>query len=118
MKSQKEIIKGLVKSSKIKKQLKEKITKILSLHDKMKKSYFYNSPSNASSRRSYEKYNSQTIEFKLGDVIYTVDQVTRCTCSNVYYNLIISANKDVQFNLNASFLTKILDAIYEFYNKK
>ena len=74
---------------------------IINLHDKMKGSYFYHSPSSASSRRSYEKYNSLTTEFEFDGQQIRVEQGTRCSCKNVYYSMSIYINgvcgKDIRF---------------------
>lgn len=58
---------------------------IIDQHENMKNSYFYHSPKNASSRRSYEKNN--TLHF-IGEFAgHELDLLckTSCSCKNVYY---------------------------------
>lgn len=67
----------------------------LTLHDKMKGSYFYSSPGSASSRRSYEKNNSRdTLKFVVDGKEYTWKQTTDCSCRNVYYKSIVTVDGD------------------------
>ena len=81
---------------------KQKIENILTLHEKMKKAYFFAPPQKAKSRREYEEYNSKkTTTTHKGQKI-EVAQITECSCKNVYYKMTIFVNgsqtkKDVRF---------------------
>ena len=82
--------------------MKNQLESIIDLHEKMRGSYFYNPPMSASSRRSYEKYNSLTSEFTFNNQKITVEQNTSCSCKNVYYKMYITIDgqrtkKDIRF---------------------
>lgn len=67
---------------------KEIVAKIAALvHDaeSMKNCYFWNSPSTASARRSYEKkHTHDEITWMDGKDIYTAEFVVTCSCKNIY----------------------------------
>jgi hypothetical protein len=69
-----------------KKELKEinsVLATVKSIKDKkdaVKGSYFWNPPSSANQRRSYEKYHST--EWKIGDTVISLD--CSVSCKNVY----------------------------------
>jgi len=71
-----------MKNQKMIKELKNNLKEAIELHEKMKNSYFWTPPSNASSRRSYEKNNS----FSFAYPGLTVDCETSCSCKNIYYS--------------------------------
>jgi len=66
------------------KKIKNYIGNIIDLHEKMKKSYFWAPPCNASSRRSYEEYNSNSYENKYLGI--RLECNTSCSCKNIYYS--------------------------------
>ena len=58
---------------------------IITQAEKFRHSYFFASPGNASSRRSYEKYNSRDeIQWNDGKDIFTAKFDVSCSCNNVY----------------------------------
>lgn len=59
---------------------KEKVKKFIELSEKLKNAYFFNSYSNARSRRSFENDNSMSIEFK--GIKASID--VKMSCHNVY----------------------------------
>ncbi|MHA2039774.1 MAG: hypothetical protein ACW98X_25440 [Promethearchaeota archaeon] len=67
------------------KEVKENLRFVIDLHSKMKNSFVENSPSKASSRRSYERQNSYSYVFQIGDVIIDTLCTTRCSAANIYY---------------------------------
>ena len=82
-----------------KKQIKKEIEKAIELHEKMKNSFFWSSPAGAASRRSYEKYNSNSCSFEYNNNTITVEQNTSCSCKNIYYTAVIKVNgirKDIR----------------------
>lgn len=80
---------------------------IIKLHEKMKGSYFYNSPMNASSRRSYEQHNSLETTITHNNQEVRVEQNTQCSCKNVYYKMSIYINGNITTK-NISFVKKLL----------
>lgn len=92
--------------------LKTKLEAVEDLHDDMANSYFYTPPKISIKRRLYEEKKSNSCEFTLGSVEYKVEQKTNCSCNNVYYYMEIISSEKVVFNLNISFIKKILDGIY------
>jgi hypothetical protein len=89
---------------------KNQLESIINLHEKMRGCYFYSSPQNASSRRSYERYNSLTSEFEHNNQKITVIQDTECSCKNVYYSMKIYID-DKLVNKDIRFVKKILNAL-------
>ena len=86
------------------------LEKVIELHEKMKNSYFYSSPSSATSRRLYEKYNSLTTELSAkGDKIEII-QDTSCSCKNVYYSMKILINGNSS-GKNISFVKKLMKEV-------
>ena len=72
---------------------------IVDLHDEMRNCYFWNPPTRASDRRSYEERRSNFLEFSINSTEYEVSQKTSCSCKNIYYTLIVMVNgekKDVR----------------------
>lgn len=67
------------------KELLEKIDDAISFHEKFKNAYFFEPPSSASSRRSYEKYNQRDIKFSYNGMNYPYSSRVTCSCKNVYY---------------------------------
>ena len=66
--------------------IKEEILDIIEQHEKFKNSYFWNPPSSASSRRSYEEKNSRNdIAFDHDGKHFEISQSVSCSCKNVYY---------------------------------
>ena len=58
---------------------------IIATAEKFKNAYFFNSPKNASGRRSYEKlYSIPETAFEYNGDTYTVEYNVTCSCSNVY----------------------------------
>lgn len=68
-----------------KKQLKKEIEKIIALHEKMQRSYFFSSPASAAARRSYEADHSQTVTGEIAGHSFDFSCETKCSCKNVYY---------------------------------
>ncbi len=51
----------------------------------MKNSYFWSSPCNASSRRSYEnRHSHDMVTWQDGKDVYTAEYSVSCSCRNVY----------------------------------
>ena len=51
----------------------------------MRNAYFFHSPINAGSRRSYEKYHSHDmVEWEDNGHTYTAKYTVSCSCANVY----------------------------------
>lgn len=63
-------------------ELKNALGEAIDLHEKMRNSYFWNPPTHASSRRSYEKQNSFYYAMYPG-LVLNCD--TTCSCKNIYY---------------------------------
>ena len=81
------------------KPTRAKIRQIVNLHTKMKSSFFWRPPPNASGRRSYEKSHSNSISFTHEKKKYVIRQSTECSAKNIYYSLNISVNgmkKDIR----------------------
>lgn len=58
---------------------------IIATAEKFKNAYFFNSPKNASGRRSYEKlYSIPETAFEYNGDTYTVEYNVTCSCNNVY----------------------------------
>lgn len=70
------------------------------LNEKMGGAYFYRPPSNAAGRRSYEKWNSISGEFRLKGDLYHVSLNTDCSCKHVYFSRNITVN-GVKKNIKA-----------------
>ena len=81
------------------KSLKSDLKRIIKIHDEMRFSYFWSPPCSANQRRSYESKNSNSVQFLLNGIEYKIDQITDCSCSNIYYSLAIFVDgkkKDVR----------------------
>lgn len=65
------------------------------LHEQMKGSYFYKSPSDANSRRRYEQNHSLKSIFHYNGNEYEVSQNTTCSCNNIYYKMQIYENEQL-----------------------
>lgn len=67
------------------KEIVAKIEAIVNEAESMKNSYFWNSPSTASARRSYEKKRTHDeISWTDGNDTYTAEFVVTCSCKNIY----------------------------------
>jgi len=64
---------------------REVVDNILQLHEDMKKSYFFKSCGNATSRRRFEKLNSFSFVGDINGHHLESNQDTVCSCKNVYY---------------------------------
>lgn len=65
--------------------MKSNIERIIHQAEKFKGAYFFTPPTNASARRSYEKYNScPEITWEEGGHTYTAEFIVCCSCRNVY----------------------------------
>jgi len=65
---------------------KKEVESIIQLHEKMRKSYFWNSPSHAHERRYYEKKNSSEFNFiSENGIPINLKCITKCSCKNIYY---------------------------------
>lgn len=64
----------------ISEKAKEAIQIYLRLNEKFRNSYFWSSPSGASSRRSYEQKNS----FEYEDEKFSLSFQVSCSCRNIY----------------------------------
>lgn len=62
-----------------------KIGMMLATADRMKNAYFWMPPTNAGSRRSYEKQNSvPVITWKENGHVYTAEFRVWCSCAHIY----------------------------------
>ena len=67
------------------KEIVAKIEALVEDAETMKNSYFWNSPSTASARRSYEKkLTHEEISWIDGKDTYTAEFVVTCSCKNIY----------------------------------
>jgi len=81
------------------KPTRTKVRKIVDSHEKRQSAFFWSPPSNASSRRSYEKSHSNSISFTHGKKKYVVEQSTECSAKNIYYSFGVTVNgvkKDIR----------------------
>lgn len=78
------------------KELLEKIEDAISFHEKFKNAYFFDPPSSANSRRSYEKHNQKDIKFIYDGKEYRYNARVTCSCKNVYYNGVFSVDKVIK----------------------
>ena len=78
------------------KELLEKIEDAISFHEKLKNAYFFDPPSSASSRRSYEKQNQRDIKFAYNGMNYSYRGYVTCSCKNVYYYGTFSVDKVIK----------------------
>lgn len=63
----------------------EKIGTVIETAERMKNAYFWNPPTSASSRRSYEARNTTpTFTWKESGHVYTARFETVCSCAHVY----------------------------------
>ena len=85
-----------------KQEIISKLEAVIELHDKMKGCYFYTPPHTASKHRFYEEVNSLKTEFEYDGDSIVIEQVTSCSCRNVYYSVTYYINgkyvkKDIRF---------------------
>lgn len=80
---------------------------IIDLHNKMKGAYFYSPPQQAYARRRYEEHNSMSTEFVLDGEEILVEQITSCSCKNVYYSMSIYIDGKIT-DKNIRFIKNIL----------
>ena len=78
------------------KDLLKKIEDAISFHEKFKNAYFFDSPSSANSRRSYEKQNKRDIKFIYDGKEYRYSARVTCSCKNVYYYGTFSVDKVIK----------------------
>ena len=78
------------------KELLEKIEDAINFHEKFKNAYFFDPPSSASSRRSYEKQNQRDIKFAYNGMNYSYRGYVTCSCKNVYYYGTFSVDKVIK----------------------
>ena len=78
------------------KELLEKIEDAISFHKKFKNAYFFDPPSSASSRRSYEKHNQRNIKFIYDGKEYRYSARVTCSCKNIYYFGTFSVDKVIK----------------------
>jgi len=84
-------------------QAKKEVERIISTHDKYKKSYFFSPASSAKQRRSNEKKFkclNPDVSFIQGGSLITVSMSYKESCHNVYYS--ISITKDDYFKDESS----------------
>ena len=62
------------------------VNSAISHHEKFKNAFFFQPPSSASGRRSYEKYHSITIKFIYAGIEYEYWCDVSCTCRYVEYH--------------------------------
>ncbi len=85
----------------IDKELAATLEDRLALHEKMRRSYFFNPPGSASSRRGFEMQNSRGIlRFEVDGCYYTWEQVTSCSCKTVRYRSSVTKD-DVKRDIRA-----------------
>lgn len=83
-------------------EITSSLNEIISLHETMRKAYFFSSPQTAYERRRYEVHHSLSTYFVYGGHEYEIKQVTECSVRNVYYkmNILIDgkgSTKDIRF---------------------
>jgi len=61
------------------------VLKVIEHHTKFSKSYFWTSPSIASSRRSMENFNTWNATIRIGQDNYHYSSDVSCSCRIVYY---------------------------------
>ena len=91
----------------MKTKLKDKLEKILEIHNKMNNSYFATAPESAVERRMYEEDNSLTTEFEFKGDVYRIVQITSCAIKNVNYSIRYYIN-DIRVSKNISCIRNIL----------
>ena len=90
----------------------KKLEAVVDLHEKMRKSYFFSSPSVAALRRRYEENNSlETTLVHKNDKI-CIKQITKCSCRHVYYSMSIYVNDEL-VNKDIRFVKKIIRELSE-----
>ena len=88
-----------------------KIEALVKDAETMKNSYFWNSPSAASARRSYEKkLTHEEISWTDGKDTYTAEFVVTCSCKNIY------AHGHYTKNGNKTTLTAIKNSLKRLQN--
>lgn len=92
------------------KELKEKLEDIIFLHEKMRGSYFGDSPGNARTRRWYENKHSQITKFDYQGDAYEVIQCTMCSCRHIYYSICYKKNDEI-IKADIRLIKKFLKAI-------
>jgi hypothetical protein len=93
---------------KTKEQKVKSIKYAIELHEKMKNSYFWNSPGAAGQRRYYEEQHSYTDMININGKKLEINCITSCSCKNIYYKgeFYFDGQKK-----NISVLKKILEEI-------
>lgn len=86
---------------------KQELQNAIDHFEKMGRTYFWNTPSNASARRREEERNSKSWEFTVDgqSVIASVD--VRCSCRNYYATRTITVNGEAK-KMMVPFLKKVL----------
>ncbi len=69
-----------------------KVTKAIEQHQSYRNAWFWTPPSSASGRRSMEKRNNWSVEFRHEGVDYRYVSAVNCSIRNVYYNGFFRAN--------------------------
>ena len=72
-------------TTQLSKSQREKTQRALDHHDRFARSYFWNPPSSAASRRRYEKQNTFYVAFRNNGVRYTYRSDVGCSGRNIYY---------------------------------
>ena len=62
-----------------------KVEQALEQHGSFSGSYFWTPPGNASGRRSMERENNWSVEFRHEGIRYSYSSAVRCSAKNVYY---------------------------------
>ena len=86
------------------------IARILANHDDMQGAYFWQSPSCAACRRSYERKHTETYN----DKFFDLESLTECSAKNIYYKgtFVIYTENDKMY-INAGDLKKINSDLIE-----
>ena len=93
------------------KEITAKIEAIINEAESMKNCYFWNSPTTASARRSYEKkLTHEEINWTDGKDTYTAEFVVTCSCKNIY------AHGHYTKNGNKTTLTAIKNSLKRLQN--
>lgn len=86
------------------------LERIINLHNSMDGCYFFNPPTVAASRRSFEDNHSLTSTFEYNGDTYTVEQKTRCSTRNVYYHVNYYKNGE-KIHADIRLVKKIIKAL-------
>lgn len=96
----------------------KKIEDAISFHEKFKNAYFFDPPSSANSRRSYEKHNQKDIKFIYDGKEYRYSGYVTCSCRNVYYYGTFSVDKVIKDVRAFKKIKKELISAIEAYESK